>query len=446
MDAPVAYQGKEPYIFISYAHKNADAVLHLVGCLQSRGFRIWYDAGIEAGTEWPEYIAEHLSGSACVVAFVTKEFVASWNCKREITFAQELDKPVLSIYLEDVEMPMGLRMQLGSNQSVFRSRHKSEESFLSALMAAGILKDANNIREFDIEGHVLKAYHGKDPAATVPEGVEIIGEKAFADSDSLMEVRFPGSLRKIGAGAFEGCRVLKEVTVMDGLETIEEGAFSQCVVLERIHIPDSVKSIGKTAFGDCEGLLEIAFPDGLDMLADGVMVGCRKLEKVFIPNSVTQIGGSAFCGCEKLKEIQIPGSVTRIGWLAFNHCESLREITVPSGVKKIARGTFHRCIELRRVVLEEGVEVIENNAFEQCTRLKDVVLPDSLREICDEAFKTCEALQTIRIPPNVTWIGTQVFYGCESLETLILCKRAGAKIKEKVLKGKALQRVLQPLF
>ena len=27
------------------------------------GFRIWYDEGIEAGTEWPEYIAEHLENA-----------------------------------------------------------------------------------------------------------------------------------------------------------------------------------------------------------------------------------------------------------------------------------------------------------------------------------------------------------------------------------------------
>ena len=55
-----AYEGREPYIFISYAHKDMAKVLPIIEGLAEKGFRIWYDAGIEAGTEWPEYIAEHL--------------------------------------------------------------------------------------------------------------------------------------------------------------------------------------------------------------------------------------------------------------------------------------------------------------------------------------------------------------------------------------------------
>ena len=51
------YEGSEPYIFVSYAHKDAAMVMPLITGLQDRGFRVWFDAGIEAGTEWPEYIA-----------------------------------------------------------------------------------------------------------------------------------------------------------------------------------------------------------------------------------------------------------------------------------------------------------------------------------------------------------------------------------------------------
>ena len=54
------YNGNEPYIFISYAHKNSDVVLPIIEALADNGFRVWYDAGIEAGTEWPEYVAEKL--------------------------------------------------------------------------------------------------------------------------------------------------------------------------------------------------------------------------------------------------------------------------------------------------------------------------------------------------------------------------------------------------
>ena len=44
------YEGTLPYLFVSYAHKNDAAVLEIIGTLQSRGFRVWYDEGIEAGS------------------------------------------------------------------------------------------------------------------------------------------------------------------------------------------------------------------------------------------------------------------------------------------------------------------------------------------------------------------------------------------------------------
>ena len=50
------YEGTLPYLFVSYAHKNDAAVLEIISTLQSRGFRVWYDEGIEAGSEWPESI------------------------------------------------------------------------------------------------------------------------------------------------------------------------------------------------------------------------------------------------------------------------------------------------------------------------------------------------------------------------------------------------------
>ena len=53
-----AYNGTEPYIFMSYSHKDTDVVLNAVDVLTDNGFHVWYDNGIEAGTEWPEYIAE----------------------------------------------------------------------------------------------------------------------------------------------------------------------------------------------------------------------------------------------------------------------------------------------------------------------------------------------------------------------------------------------------
>ena len=51
MAAIQPYEGDRPYIFISYAHANSPAVIEVVQELVERGFRIWYDEGIEVGSE-----------------------------------------------------------------------------------------------------------------------------------------------------------------------------------------------------------------------------------------------------------------------------------------------------------------------------------------------------------------------------------------------------------
>ncbi len=57
------YEGNEPYIFVSYAHANSPEVMRVISDMHERGYRIWYDEGIEVGSEWPECIAEHLSAA-----------------------------------------------------------------------------------------------------------------------------------------------------------------------------------------------------------------------------------------------------------------------------------------------------------------------------------------------------------------------------------------------
>ena len=137
---PKVYEGKEPYIFISYAHKDSQRVLPIVMALQEQGFRVWYDAGIEAGTEWPEYIAEHLVNSQVFLAFISKASVASHNCYREINYAIDLQKSHLVVYLEDVKLSVGMQMQLGVMQAMFRTRHSNEASFLEELCSSRVLQ------------------------------------------------------------------------------------------------------------------------------------------------------------------------------------------------------------------------------------------------------------------------------------------------------------------
>jgi len=146
----MVYEGNEKYIFVSYAHKDAHKVLPIVELLNEQGFRVWYDSGIEAGTEWPEYIEDHLARAEVVLVFMSPATIASRNCRNEINFALELQKDILIIYLEETELLKGMRLQLNSTQSLFRKNHSSDETFIKELIRAQIIQKCRaDFRETD---------------------------------------------------------------------------------------------------------------------------------------------------------------------------------------------------------------------------------------------------------------------------------------------------------
>lgn len=60
LKAKKPYKGTDPYIFLSYSHQNMDEALDIIAFLQSLEYNIWYDEGIDPGTEWDKTIAEHV--------------------------------------------------------------------------------------------------------------------------------------------------------------------------------------------------------------------------------------------------------------------------------------------------------------------------------------------------------------------------------------------------
>ena len=150
------YEGTQPYIFVSYAHKNDAAVLEIIGTLQSRGFRVWYDEGIEAGSEWPESIASHLERAQLVLAFLSPAYLQSDNCRKEMHYALTKKKPVINVYLEQTELSPGMEMQIGNLFALMKYAYPSEEYFYDKLFSAELLdadKFAGEAPELPPEAH-----------------------------------------------------------------------------------------------------------------------------------------------------------------------------------------------------------------------------------------------------------------------------------------------------
>ena len=84
MDRPFsAYKGDELYVFVSYSHSDSSAVYSELVFLKDSGFNVWYDEGIEAGSEWREEIADAIKAASLFVFFVSSESVES-QCSRKM--------------------------------------------------------------------------------------------------------------------------------------------------------------------------------------------------------------------------------------------------------------------------------------------------------------------------------------------------------------------------
>jgi subtilisin family serine protease len=117
-----AYDGKDPYIFVSYAHADAEAVFAELVQLRQWGANLWYDEGIDPGNEWPEEIAEALDGSTLVIFYVTARSVASRNCRNELNYALDQNKRLLIIHLEETVLPRGVGLSISSIQAILKYR------------------------------------------------------------------------------------------------------------------------------------------------------------------------------------------------------------------------------------------------------------------------------------------------------------------------------------
>ena len=134
-----SYEGDRPYIFISYAHLDAEDMLRIMAPLHQKGYRIWYDEGISPGSEWPENIARHLSGSKLVLLIISKNSINSENCAREAGFALEQGKQILLIYLDDIPVWEEYRRNLSKKPRILLKSDADETAIFANPTAAKLL-------------------------------------------------------------------------------------------------------------------------------------------------------------------------------------------------------------------------------------------------------------------------------------------------------------------
>jgi hypothetical protein len=137
------YEGKETYIFVSYAHKDSALVLPILEAMTARGFRIWYDTGLEAGADFVAKIDERLSGAHCVLVFHSERLLASRTCAREIAMAYANKTPVVLALLEPVYLSHEVSHPACVQLLPYRP-YESAEAFADALAALSVIQECKD--------------------------------------------------------------------------------------------------------------------------------------------------------------------------------------------------------------------------------------------------------------------------------------------------------------
>ena len=264
---------------------------------------------------------------------------------------------------------------------------------ISFVMACSLCACDKNV--LTIENNVVIGYKSiKAEEVAIPDGVTMIGERAFEDCEEVTKVVIPDGVTEIGAYAFSDCTNLASIEIPDSVTEIGARAFSGCTNLTSIEIPDGIAKIEQYTFASCESLTDIEIPDGVTEIEVGAFAYCTGLTSVKIPDSVTTFGG--FEGCT-MTSIEIPYGVTEIGPGAFQKCDHLANIEIPSSVTKIGPCAFFGCTRLTAIDIPDGVTEIDEWVFFSCVNLADVRIPDSVRTINNYAFENCVSIKNVTI-------------------------------------------------
>lgn len=344
--------------------------------------------------------------------------------------------------------------------------YESRESLTEIKMEKGI-KSVGNYSFYD------------NPVETIvlPDGLEYIGEFAFAKSCNLKKIDIPDSVLCICGNAFADCENLKKVNLGNSKTlTLADDAFNGCDSVESFLIGDANENyctdgrgvlyskdrtvlikypagnngtsyavdshtlhINSRAFENSVNLENIILPDGLRSLGDSAFGGCTSLESVSLPESVGTLGGYCFRDCVNLREVifncaecddienersPFENAGSQSGGFLLDFSDSVKYI--PNGLFCGDAGKYYvREITVGRSVEKTGSDF---DALPSLTAL------NFNAECCEHiSFRNCENLEDVNVGENVSEIPEYFIYGCTSVDSISIpesVKRIGMKAFE----------------
>lgn len=254
--------------------------------------------------------------------------------------------------------------------------------------------------------------HGKLTSVIISDGVQTIGNWAFASCSSLENLQIPETVTRIGDSAFFHCTSLKSVSLSPNLKKISSRAFAACGSLT-LHgtkgsAAEKYAAAEKVPFAEEKGLFTAS---------------AQKSGFQFIIHrdhaEITRYTGSA-------QELEVPESinglpVTVIAKRAFSQCSSLTSVKIPDSVTMVGSGLFdgtqvqledafgrhpNFCVEDGILFDREKKKLIH---YPRNSKRTEFTIPETVTEIADEAFASCPYLTSVTIRKGVRVIAQNAF-------------------------------------
>jgi hypothetical protein len=111
-----AYEGDEPFVFVSYSHTDKLQVYPIIDYLNKKGIHVWYDEGIPISENWKNSVVDNLEQCSAFLVFITPHIIDSEYVRKEISFALKKQKPFFSVYLKETQLPSKLEFEIGDIQ------------------------------------------------------------------------------------------------------------------------------------------------------------------------------------------------------------------------------------------------------------------------------------------------------------------------------------------
>lgn len=280
-------------------------------------------------------------------------------------------------------------------------------------------------------------------------------------------IAIPSNLKKLGTGAFAGCRSIGRFAAADtnayfktytwntnnpnqaqiqnknqGELLLSKDGKQAYRFAPAFHytgkglykIPVPVTTIAPYAFETAALNGGFQIPTTIKVISDYAFYQCGNLNQIEFAktSNIAIIGAYAFARNSNL-QIALPASVTSIGKYSFAYCPNIIFDMSKTKIEVIPDYTFYNCPNLKDfrkpeenggyvgIVVPKTLKKIGAYAFYGCSNVNQVVFKGTtLKSIGTGAFQTCGNLHDIDIPEGVTKIANGTFDGCHNLNTIKL--------------------------